>query len=770
MHHLHFCKRPSLILLALTAIISATISLSDSRAADADVIRVEAGQTIEIGTDTTSPNAQFSWILTKDRQFIGAQRTRFFQTRLAEAGTYTLDVSIQNPTSSESDYRAFTLLVSAPTGANNPSPSIDTGNDTFTAVLRTDPAIINGTVYLPPEGGIIMLDPSQSKGSIASYSFDLDSTVDTDSDGNPFNDLDNQGTISERQGTILFLFMLPKAGNRTVSLTVTDLSSGRTANTSVGIAFSAPPAGQQQPAVNQTVQGPIGMEIDGLSVTFTSRLDPALTQGKQLLSEWDFGDHLKSLLDTPRHTYSAPGTYTVALTVRDITNGSIVYSGTASIDVSAPLAPPSSTASQPTSSAPSATESSSSSSASTGTTTSKLPIGSILTVGFILLIILAFAVGLFFVFQWLKGKTTASLQKTLEKMEGSIVGKESKAPSAATPEPLKLKKEAPKATLPPLDIADREKGKSEFTSRTRTNETPVSTSGPVPAWLANAGAKSTPTTPAPAVTTPAKPAFAPATNGNTAPAAPSWLTQTPASSPAPAPRSAPVPPAANQAAVTPPWLAKAQSMTAAPSVSQSATPSTPVTAIKPPSPAPAPAPTLEPAPAPKPMATPPPVTPAPAPAPAQTATKPLASLAANPPPAPSKAPEQAMTVPKPQAVIAPTTPAPVAPITQSAPVQPNIPAPTPIKPSPTPAKTQDEKSAAPPSPPVPAQPKPQSVAPTPSPAPTPPAPTQQSKPVVKEIAPADDILPTSAPMPIAKKAEDAEPPIAIIQADSLNKK
>lgn len=752
--HLNHCKRLTTILLALTAIVSTTITLHDSRAADANVIRIEAGQTIEIGTDTASPNAQFSWILTRDRQFIGAQRTRFFQTRLAEPGTYTLDVSIQNPTSSESDYRAFTLLVNAPAGSNTPAPRIDVGSGTLTAVLRTDPAIINGTVYLPAEGGIIMLDPSQSKGSIASYSFDLDSTVDTDGDGNPFNDLDNQGTISERQGTNLFVFMLPKAGTRTVSLTTTDLSSGRTANASLGIAFSAPPAGQQ-PTVNQTVQGPIGMEIDGLTVTFTPRLDATLTEGRQLLTEWDFGDHLKSLLATPRHTYSAPGSYTVALTVRDITNGSIVYSGTASIDVSAPLTPPASTASQSTSSVPSAIESSSSSSAPTGTTTSKLPIGSILTVGFILLIILAIGVGLFFAFQWIKGKTTASLQKTLEKMEGSIVGKESKVPSAATPEPLKLKKDPPKAAPPPQDIADREKGKPEFTSRTRTNETPVATSGPVPAWLANAGAKSA-TTPVPAPATPAKPVSTPAANGNAAPT-PSWLTQTPASSSASAPKPAPVPPATatNQAAVTPPWLAKAQSMTATPSTPQPATSSAPATPIKPPSPAPTPVP----APAPKPMTPTQPPTPVPAPAPKPPAPKPLASLATNPPPAPAKAPEQIVTTPKPAAMTPATpAPAPTVPTMPSTPVQPISPTPAPITPAPTA-----------PAAPVPAQPKPQPVTPAPTPAAAPPAPTPEPKPVMKDIAPADDILAAPAPMPITKK-EDAEPPIAIIQADSLNKK
>ncbi|MDD5055014.1 MAG: PKD domain-containing protein [Candidatus Peribacteraceae bacterium] len=814
MRFLELIKRPSVLLLTLSAFVSAAVALDGTRASDAIVIRLEAGQTVEIGTDTNSLSPQFSWILTKDRQFIGAQRTRFFQTRLADPGTYTLDVSIQDPALTESGYRAFTLLVSAPTNAGIPSPLLAAGSGAFEAILRTDPPTMNGTVSLPPDGGVLMLDPSQSKGTIASYSIDLDSSLDSDGNGDPLSDRDNQGTISERQGTSLFLFMLPKAEPRSVTLTTTDLASGLTTTTSVLVAFSAPPATEQSASGIPSSSGPISVQADGLTVSFNAQLDAATTQGKSLLMEWDFGDRLKSLLESPLHTYGAPGVYTVALTVRDIATGTVLYTGTTSVNVTANLQ------TEASSSATSQIAPSSSAASNPDTAGSKqtedggLPIGAIVTVGFILLLLLGGAVALFFILQWLKGKTTSSLQKTLEKMENTIVKKETPGASPATPEPMKLKKELPR-TMAPQEISDKEKAKTEFVSRTRTNETPVTSAGPVPSWLASSGAKNVqPPSPPPATPLP-KQAPSPAPSST---AAPGWLTQatpTPAPS-APKPIAAPTP-ANGGTAVTPPWLAKAQASTMPPAVPapapHDAKPAVPAVAPVPPAPAAAaappppvtppaptttpsaPAPIIPPAPqppAPAPISAPAPApTPVPIPAPAPTpvskmpipATPTPPMKTPTPPPEPRK-PEPApspqnsapqMTVktapqappPKPATAIPPSQPVntPITPVTppkspeqKPTPAIPDRKQPAPKPPAVNPAPAPQPKPAA-----APAQPKASPPAAKPSaPANTPPPATPPS---VKAVAPIQQTKPQPAP---AIKPKEADPPIAIIQADSLN--
>lgn len=830
-------KRPTILLLLLGAVVSGAIAPSPVHGTDASVIRLEAGQTVEIGTDTNSPNSQFSWILTKERQFIGAQRTRFFQTRLADPGTYTLDVSSQDPLSNESGYRAFTLFVSPPAGMGNPVPRIDTSSDAFSAVLRTDPPAINGIVYLPPEGGVIKLDPSSSMGTIASYSLDLDGAVDSNGDGNALNDRDNQGTISERQGTSIFLFMMPKASPRTVTLTTTDLASGLTTSTSLAVAFSDPPA-EVQPVNGSLAGGPIVMEANGLIVRFSTQLDPASTQGKSLLTEWDFGDHLKSLLETPQHTYGAPGSYTVTLSVRDIATGEIVSSGTASVEVSAPQT----TASASTE--PSSVASSDASSDASDTSQDNgLGIGSFLTVGFIVLLLLGGAVALYVVLQWIKGKTTASLQRTLEKMENTLVKKEVSANPSTVPEPMKLNKEAPKPSSA-KEMPEREKAKTEFTSRTRTNEAPTASAGPAPSWLANSGAKASPSAQPPPAPAQPKMTPAPAANGNGSAAAPAWLTQAP-KPPSTSPAPTAMPPATATAGTTPPWLAKAQAMPATPSgapatmpqttkplspppVAVTATPIVPPAApIKPDTPVPVP--TSAPVPAPIPTSAPTPVpstsipamptpegqTPMPPPqaakpqpapiphnpAPQATAEPPPQSVPAKPatvippslpentpivpvtPPKPfqdkpaTEKPDGKETIPPPPAVTTPPCPPPK-PATAMPPSQPEN---TPIVPA-TPPKSPEQKTA----PALPDQKQPAldppavkvSPAPQPKPAAVPAQPEPSAPaPAVKPTAPANPpapaeeaapIRPTKTPPVPAIKPKEAEPPIAIIQADSLN--
>lgn len=596
-------RRPHVpvLVMVVTALLAA--ALSTTGAQETSTIRIVAGDTLEVATDTASPKSQFSWILTKDRKFLNAQRTKFFQTRFSEAGTYVLDVSVQDPVTSENGYRAFTIIVTDVVPGSAPAFPVRDPAQPLQATLESDPPVILGSTYLSPEGGIVKIDGSKSQGNISTFKIDLDTSVDSDGDGDPGNDFDNRATLSEKFGSPLYVFMLPKGASRIVRLTVTDLNAVSPSTTELPILFAPAPALPSSSA-SASVPAPGGhvtVMRNGLEMKFLASVDQGITAGREVLYEWDFGDRSKSLLNSPVHRYARSGTYTVGLTVKDIRTGEILHS---SIDTL--VIDPSSDVPPITSESSSSVAASSSSSSAASPQKSGFSFRGIFQVILIIFFLLALAIALYALFTWIKRKTTTSLQKTLEKMEGNIV-KKPEEPKA--PEPMKLKKEAPKQVVtPPAELAERETAKKEFASQTRSNETPVASSGPVPSWLSNAG--------------------------KSAPAVAAAIAATPPA-PAPSPRPATFPPAAPKGPTdttgpTPAWLKPAPAPTNPPPAAppKAPVPSAPVAPTTPPPAAavaaPAPASALPPPPKPTPPAAPP---------------KPAPTSATLQAPAPEKKPE-----------------------------------------------------------------------------------------------------------------------------------
>ena len=653
------------------AIACASLISSRTRAADNNQIQIEAGQTVEIGTDTNINSPEFSWILTKDRKFQNAQRHRFFESRFTQVGAYVLDVSIQNPDTGQNDYRAFSLVVTEP---KNPATTLPPGNPEPRAALITDPTVLSGFIYLPPEGGIVKIDSSGSTGEITGYEIDLNSDIDSDGDGNPTNDRDNVNTFSEKDGTPLLFFFLPSQNqNRKIILTVLNANTGQTDSVSAELVFGGAASGSG-PAVIQNPDNPITIRPDGLSVKFGSLISASGT-GNNLLFEWDFGNRSRSLLDEPIHTYGAPGNYTVALKVRDIRTGQIIFAGTTNVAVTQAVQTDSSATSLPKSATSSASPAPSSGSSGFG-------FGSLIKVGVILFMLLAIVIAIYALFVWIKKKTTGTLEKTFERMEQTILKQDPKAAvRSGQAEPMKLKK-GPETNIESghaQEIADREKSHTDFNAKARDNITPLKASGPVPAWLTQSAAR-----PAPQVTKAAVP-----------------------SQGEPQLQPKPQPPAS-----IPPWLRSEPAET---------------------------------------PAKPEPQIPSPSPGPAADWLKP-----ANNNPAPK--PEPAQPQPKP-----PLQPQPPAAITRKEP-------PASVPPW---LKPPDEKKAASAKPDISTEAKPGPVRPGPLPQ-TKPLPAQ--KPAGREPAPAK---PPATPPPLKpqtppeksqpKQSNDDEPPIAIIQADSLIK-
>ena len=106
-------------------------------------------------------------------------------------------------------------------------------------------------------------------------------------------------------------------GTYSVTLTVTD-ASGRTDTETQQITVSAP------------VQAAFTAQVSNLSVQFVNQ-----STGPVTASSWSFGDGNTSDQPNPSHTYAAPGTYDVTLTVTDASGGS--NSATQQVTVTAPI-------------------------------------------------------------------------------------------------------------------------------------------------------------------------------------------------------------------------------------------------------------------------------------------------------------------------------------------------------------------------------------------------------------------------------------------------
>ncbi len=536
----------NLFILGLLTIITSTTYVFVPRslyAEEEQTIRIGLGETVEIGTDSQAKSPEFSWILTKNRKLQNAHRKRFVHTLLAQPGTYVLDVSIQDTAGGASDYRAFTIIVTDQPSIRAEENTRNAETVPLKAVLRMNVPTIDGKAYVPAAGGLVKIDPSLSEGKISSYNIDVDSTIDSDGDGNPVNDKDTTETLSQKNGTPFYFYTLPRQATRVVTLTVNNVNSPTLSSQTLELKFdNAPPnvASSAGSSLSAGIgDGNVIMEKNGLEVGFRVGAELPLAQGKQLLYTWDFGDRTKSLLTSPRHTYNNAGSYAVSVSVRDIATGEILWMHNDAVTVEgssiASSSVSSTTGQQNTSSESSVpssrtAENSSLSSSSSNDDADGLPLFSILLVGFIIALLIGLAVGMYFFFQWIKNKATGKLQNAIEKMESSIVKNDAKNQILETTvEPMKLKKNEEKGTEA---IRDRELSTTEFKTQERANNAPTSSSGPVPSWLAKSQNGSTTTqnipqvqekpstVPKPAVAKPTTPIISPSPTVNTAP---DWL-------------------------------------------------------------------------------------------------------------------------------------------------------------------------------------------------------------------------------------------------------
>jgi hypothetical protein len=703
-------------LLAQQSSSSATIGSTES-------IAIFAGDIIEILPTSNIEKASYSWILTQDRSFLQASRSPTFRYRPIQPGSYTLIAEIDSADQSQKIQRTFTVDVqpralgknssSAATAPQNQSGATLAAG-TGASLVTTAPPLHGTRAVLGQGQQLLLLNPINP--DVKPLSLDVNTAVDSNGDGNPSNDVDDQDSFFQTYASPLYVWFATPLDSQMMQIT--------TVQNGAPLTQTIEADGYDYAHLHGLIVSPVTITptpTGGSSFSFAAAFTTGSTPTTPLLYHWSFGDGQESLLTNPTHTFAQAGNYVVHVEVRDLLSGQNI--GIA--DLQLPVqSTGSGTAASSVSSAASA------SSTPTGSTGSSLSFASIILLAVVFLVFVILGGGVIFLISKLRRHP---LDKTFADMEKNIVGKESgegKAPAtlAITPAPAKT------PTPTQAEVVKREEAQTPTAAP--KPETPRIDEAAAPSWLRKGLATQPDSTPKQAPTPPAAPVPAPA--------------PTPAPKPAPATVPEPTATAPKQQApqqtqpapAVPAWL-----QTPAPKAAPAPTPA-------PQAPAPA---------APKPQPTPPaptpPVSPAPAPAPApkpQPAPSAAPVASAAPAPTPTPAPAPSMTpAPTPVVTAKPTTPVPPAPT----PVPTPAPAPKPVSPTPAPAP----KPAAPTPTPVPQAPKP---APTPVPVPKPaepkPAPTPPSTPVMKDI-----------PLQTTPKAETVKPTddtIAVIRAESIEPK
>ena len=767
----------SLGLLALTGVLAlATVQRMTAQAvipAETETWQLSAGDIIEILPLHDIPNARVAWVMLRDatqsqpEEFVEGGTVTVFRFRPIQPARYTLYGDIASEDGSMHIKRTFKFDVKA-----RDVTSEETAEQSQSGTLvTTQPKIqSNGVVALASNMQMLRLVPHDLQ--FRGIALDTDTTVDANNDGDPANDVENSGTFFQSDATPLFVwFAKPELTSRTLKLTaVQEGSDDAQTQTITTLSFDE---AKRTNALTSSVAVTVQQTDSGSTFTFVPALDEGFPADVPLIYRWNFGDGEESLETQPTHLYTANGTYTVTLQVRNLTNGAEIGTASAQLTVSSYVTPDVSSAASSVSSEPSEPSNSSGSS---------FPLGTILIGALILILSLGLGAGLIFLFSRLR--RGSSLDQHLAKMEENIMKKEKeKMIETVTPMPIPT---TATVSAPATPVASEAKPKN-------VDETATPTQQKLAEAERDAAA--------------AKPTPAPAIQPDKAPdwlkkglAADATTTQAPAPAQTPAPAPKPIQPKPAPAAAPQPAVTKP-----APAPAVQPKPQTPPPAPKP-APAPLPPKPAEPKPAPapavpKPAEAPKPQAPQPAPAnsPAQEAPKPQTPPLVVPPNAtisPVPAPKPAATPqPAAQPKPAPTLQAqPTAQAPQQTPKPPVPPAPKPEAPKPAPAPAVPQPPAAPqppkaptpaPAPVVPPAPKPP-VPPVASPAPVQPKPADAPKPAPQPIAPpvAAPVAPkpAEAPKPVEppKAAEAPKPapevkdiplsdePIAIIRAESLN--
>ena len=236
----------------------------DAGTITADPVSGYVPLTVDFSSDSTGTGLTYYWDFGDGSTSTEANPTHQY----TNPGTYTVTLTV---TDSFGRQDTITITVTV-----NPLPTAPVA--AFTADVTTG--------YVPLT--VHFTDASTGTGLAYSWNFGDGSAVSTER--NPTHEYTVSGTY-------------------TVTLTVTDVA-GQTDTATIGVTANALPAA---PVAGTIVADPASGYVP-LTVDFSS-ID---TTGTELTYSWSFGDGISANGETTSHEYTAPGTYTVTLTVTDV--------------------------------------------------------------------------------------------------------------------------------------------------------------------------------------------------------------------------------------------------------------------------------------------------------------------------------------------------------------------------------------------------------------------------------------------------------------------
>lgn len=213
-----------------------TVSILLSQSAEASaILHIKTGEQVFL-TEKSQNSWTLKWSLTQKGEVLETQTGRNFNYKFTEGGDYVINVTLTEGTSLKSStvkvYVGEKYLTPLPkdittdTGLIIQSGGVDGGSlkiwsKDLQAVLQTLPPIRNdGKIHLKDDKELVTIMSAFSLWEIQEYRIDKNLYFDSNADGDPSNDIDNQNDISLLKGTAWTTEYQKSFGKTVLQLTI----------------------------------------------------------------------------------------------------------------------------------------------------------------------------------------------------------------------------------------------------------------------------------------------------------------------------------------------------------------------------------------------------------------------------------------------------------------------------------------------------------------------------------------------------------------------